>query len=183
MDAGQKLSRLNQFVNTYAKSGWVNLQPVLEEIAVLTGLDPSVVIRAPQPKPPVEPNISLRLTGVEDLLNPLALAIMMKSGQAPDAHLIEGAKALIQQAVVPPQGMQMPGSVQPLGGLPMLPQGQPDPSGGPGTPPLGAPLPPPVPAPQPGTPVPTPQPPKVGEAHPQMAGMPTVTKRSEGGQG
>jgi hypothetical protein len=68
LDSGQRISRLNEFINSYAKSGWVNIEPVLQEIATLSGLDPNIVIRPPQPKPPVEPNISLRLTGVEDLL-------------------------------------------------------------------------------------------------------------------
>jgi hypothetical protein len=174
LDAGQKLSRLNQFINLYAKSGWVNLEPVLQEVATLTGLDPSLVIKAPQPKPPVEPNISLRLTGVEDMLNPLALAFLIKSGQAPPAPMIEQAKALIQQAVVPPQGMQMPGQVQPQGGLPMLPAGQAPP--GPG-------LPPPAGAPPPGTPLPQPAPPRPGEANPQMAALEAINhKTAEGGK-
>lgn len=186
LDAGQKLARLNQFVNTYAKSGWVNIEPVLQEIATLTGLDPSIVIQAPQPKPPVEPNISLRLTGVEDMLNPLALAFLIKSGQAPPADLIEQAKALIQQAVVPPQGMQMPGQVQPLGGLPMLPEGQAGPPQ-PGAPPQpggpqAPPLPPPVAGPPPGTPLPPPHPPKTGEANPNWTVLTSLNKRSDGGQ-
>lgn len=177
LDAGQKLSRLNQFVNTYAKSGWVNIEPVLQEIATLTGLDPSIVIKPPQPKPPVQPNISLRLTGVEDLLNPLALAFMIKSGQAPAQDLIDQAKQLIQQSVTPPPGMQMPSSVQPQGGLPMLPEGAPPSPGGtppPGQPPVSGPLPPSPP----NTP---PPPPKMGEAHPEWAAMPTIDHRTEGG--
>lgn len=181
LDANQRLARLNNFLNVYGKSGWVNLEPVLHEIAQLSGLDPSVVVQPPQPKPPVEPNISLRLTGVEDMLNPLALAFLIKSGQAPTGDLIEQAKALIQQAVVPPQGMEMPGSVQPLGGLPMLPQG----AGGPpppGAPPQGQPLPPPQAAPPPGTPMPIAPPPRVGEAHPNWTTMNKLSKRSEGGQ-
>lgn len=175
LDASQKLARLNQFINLYAKSGWINLEPVLQEVATLTGLDPSVVVKAPSPKPPVEPNISLRLTGVEDMLNPLALAFLIKSGQAPQPELIEQAKALIQQAVVPPQGMQMPGQVQPLGGLPMLPEGQP------GAAPPGPPLPQPGQAPPPGTPLPAPPVPKVGEANPQMAALEAINKRTESG--
>lgn len=163
LDAGQKLSRLNQFVNLYAKSGWVNLEPVLQEIATLTGLDANAVVKAPSPKPPVEPNISLRLTGVEDMLNPLALAFLIKSGQAPPPDLIEQAKQLIQQAVVPPQQPGVP------------PQGMP-----PGAP-QGASLQPPAPAPPAGTPLPPPPPPKVGEAHPAMSGMPQVVKRTESG--
>lgn len=187
LDSKQKLARLNEFVNTYAKSGWINVEPVLQEIATLTGLDPAIVIKAPSPKPPVEPNISLRLTGVEDMLNPLALAFLIKSGQAPGGDLIEQAKGLIQQAVTPPQGMDAP-SFQKPGGFPMLPGGQPPPGAGePGAPqagqaPPGAPLPPPTPGPPPGSPTPPPQPPKLGEAHPNWTTMPALDKRTEGNQ-
>lgn len=190
LEAGQRLARLNSFVNTYAKSGWVNLEPVLQEIATLAGLDPATVIRAPMPKPPVEPNISLRLTGVEDLLTPMALAFMIKSGQAPSADNIEQAKTLIQQSVVPPQpppgvdpsGMPSPLGAPPMGqGAPLLgPLGAPPP---PGAPPPGAPIPAPAPGLHPGTPVPAPPPPKIGEANPQMAALEAITKRSQGGQG
>ena len=169
LSTSQRLARLNAFVNTYAKSGWVNLEPVLQEIATLTGLDPTIAIKAPDPKPPVEPNISLRLTGVEDMLNPLTLAFLIKSGQAPGQDLIEQAKALIQQAVVPPQAAQ--------------PDGQPLPPGAGSPPPPGPPLPPPGQAPPPGSPIPPPPPPKVGEAHPNMVPMAPMNKRTEGGQG
>jgi hypothetical protein len=162
LDSGQKLSRLNQFVNTYAKSGWINIEPVLQEIATLSGLDPTVVIKPPQPKPPVEPNISLRLTGVEDMLNPLALAFLIKSGQAPPPELIEQAKHLIQQAVVPPQ--------PPPGQDPNMP------GAGPGG---GGSIAPPVLAPPPGTPLPSPPPPAIGQAHPQWTAMPQLNKRTE----
>lgn len=102
LDSNQRLERLNGFMNTYAKSGFVNLEPVLKEIAILSGLDPNTVIKAPDPKPPVEPNISLRLTGTKDLLNPLALAFLIKSGQAPPPELLAQAKQLIQEAVMAP---------------------------------------------------------------------------------
>lgn len=181
LDSNQKLERLDNFINKYAKSGWVNIEPVLQEIAVLTGLDPSIVIQPPQPKPPVEPNISLRLTGVEDMLNPLTLAFLIKSGQAPPPELIEQAKQLIQQAVVPPvqpgtgggPGMGGPEGTPPGAASPEKPLSQ----GGP-----GGPLPkPPVPGPPPGAPTPNPPPPAVGEAHPNWSGMPAVNKRTESG--
>lgn len=112
LDSNQRLRRLIQFVNFTATSGWVDIEPVLKEIASLSGLDPSVVIRPPQPKAPVEPNMSLRLTGTEDMMNPLTLAFLMKSGQAPDIAMIEEAKKLIEAAVTPPA--QPPG----LDGIP-----------------------------------------------------------------
>lgn len=169
LDATQKLSRLSSFVNGFAKSGWVNIEPVLQEIAQLSGLDPNTVIRPPEPKPPVEPNVSIRLTGVEDLLNALSLAMLIKSGQAPSKEQIEQAKELIQQSVVPPPNTNLqlqPGQPGP-GMAPMLPQGQP--------------LAPPVPGPGPDAPLPSPPPPKMGEAHPQWTGMPVINKRTESG--
>ena len=101
LDSNQRLERLINFVNFGAKSGWVNIEPVMREIAQLSGLDPNIVIQPPQPEPPVKPNISLRLTGAEDMMNPMMLAFMLQSGQAPSAELIEQAKQLISMVVVP----------------------------------------------------------------------------------
>lgn len=102
LDSNQRLQRLMQFINFTAKSGRVDIESVLKEIATLSGLDPNIVIVPPSPKPPVQPNISLRLTGTEDMLNPLTLAFIIDSGQGPKPESIEQAKKLIQLAVMPP---------------------------------------------------------------------------------
>lgn len=172
VDSTQRLKRMNDFVNTYAKSGFIAIEPCLREIAILAGLDPNTVVKAPDPKPPVEPNISLRLTGTEDMMNPLTLAFLIKSGQAPAPELIEQAKQLIQMAVILPQPPPPP---------PVGPDGQPLPPPPPGSegsaPPPGAVIPPP------GAPVPLPSPPPtaVGEANPTATILPTIGKRSESG--
>lgn len=157
LDASQRIDRLVKFIDMTAKSGWVDVGPVIKEIATLSGLDPNVVVRPPEPAPPAEPNISLRLTGVEDLYNPLTLAVLMKSGQAPDPKLIEDAKRLIQLAVTQP----------------MPPQGGPPQGPGPGGPPPDGmnPVMPPMPPP-----------PGVGEANPDWTLMPKVNKRSDDGR-
>lgn len=156
LDSNQRLERLNNFVNHYGKSGWVNLEPVLKEVAQLIGLDPNSVIVAPKPQEPEQPNISLRFTGGEDMMNPLLLAFMLKTGQAPDQQLIEKAKELIQQAVVPAQ----PAQPAP-GGPPMGP---------------GGPI---MPGADPNMPMPQPPPTPVGGANPQMTVMPSIQKRAE----
>lgn len=125
IDSNQRLERLNYFMDKYTKTGWVNLEPVLKEIATLIGLDPNTVIVAPQPKTPPEPNISLRLTGGEDMMNPLLLAFMIKAGQAPDPKLIEQAKALIQGAVLNP--VQQPGGPGQMPPAPAPPVGEANP--------------------------------------------------------
>lgn len=113
VDATQRLERLNNYIKEYATSGWVVLEPILREIATLSGLDPNVVVKAPEPKAPPPPNVSLRLSGGEDMLNPLLLAFMMKSGQAPEPELIEKAKQLIQLSVMPTPQPPQPGMPPP----------------------------------------------------------------------
>ncbi len=115
IDSQQRLQQLNNFVNTYAKSGWINVEPILKEIATLVGLDPNTVVTKPEPQAPPPPNISLRLTGGDDMMNPLLLAFMLQTGQAPNEQMIEKAKELIQKAVemtgpmTPPAGPMPPG--------------------------------------------------------------------------
>lgn len=134
VDAQQRLSQLNNFVNQYAKSGWVNLQPVFREIAGLCGLDPNVVIQPPNPQQPPMPNISLRLTGAKDMMNPLLLAFMLKSGNAPNQQMIEQAKGLIADSVQMPQPQQQP----PGPGNPLNPPSPPPPKPGDANPQIGA---------------------------------------------
>lgn len=155
LDSNQRLQRLERFINFTAKSGVVNVPPVLKEIATLSGLDPSVVIVPPTPRPPVEPNISLRLTGTEDMLNPITLAFLINSGQAPTPEQIEQAKKMIQVAVTPPAGV-IPG---PMGELAMAP----DPSQ--------------VPTPEDVGPLPQPAPPDVGKANPNWSALDRVNQR------
>lgn len=173
LDSNQKLKKQMDFVNFAAKSGWLSLEPVLKEIATLSGLDPNQVIRPPIAPLPKQPAISLRLTGVEDLLNPLTLAFLLKSGQAPDPQLIEQAKQLISMSVVPPQPIPQPPPQ-------MGPDGQPLPA----APPMEQPMTPAMPilTPHPG-PLPNvgpsqAPPPAVGEAHPNWTAMDRINHRS-----
>lgn len=115
VDSNQRLERLNKFLDTYAKSGWINIEPVLKEVATLVGLDPNAVVEPPKPQSAPPPNISLRLTGGEDMMNPLLLAFMIKAGQAPDPELVNKAKELIQSAVVPQPPGQPPAAPMPPG--------------------------------------------------------------------
>lgn len=159
LDSNQRLERLNNFVNTYAKSGLINMEPILKEIAALSGLDPNTAIIKPEPQKPEMPNISLRLTGGKDMMNPLLLAFLIKSGQAPESELIEQAKKIIQQAVIEVQPPAPPP------GMPPVPVG-----------PDGNPLPPEGQLPQP-------PPPAIGDANPDLSIMPTINKRANEPQG
>ena len=112
LDSDARLKQLAQFLNLTANSGYINPKPILEEMAALANVDVSQVVHDPQPKPPEGPNIGYSFKG-EDLLNPLALAIMMKDpAHAPGPQEVEAAKRAILSAQMPPQPMasqpQMP---------------------------------------------------------------------------
>lgn len=167
LDSNQRMERLIRFINFFGKTGWVDIESVVREAATLSGLDPSVVVRPPQPRPPAEPNISLRLTGTEDLLNPLILGMLIKSGQGPTPELIEQAKRLIEISVTPPAApaLQMPAGaenlppglqqalVDGLNSQAALPEGPPSPDA-------------------------APPPPATGEAFPDWTLMPRINQRS-----
>lgn len=120
LDANQKIDRLMKFLNLTGKSGFVNVESIIAEIAQLSGLDPAEVMTKPQPKAPEEPNISLRLSGVEDLMNPLAVALLMKSGQAPSPDELQAAKELVANVMSPAQP-QVTSAPAPQGLLPAGP--------------------------------------------------------------
>jgi hypothetical protein len=127
LDSSQRVAQLMQFINLTGKSGYVNVAPIIAEVATLSGLDPAEVMTQPNPPSPENPNISLRLSGTEDLMNPIAIAMLLKSGQAPSAEEIAAAKLLLQDAMQPP-APPAPPAPQPMQGMggPQMPQGPPE---------------------------------------------------------
>jgi len=152
LDSQQRVQRLMAFLNMTAKSGYVNVAPIIAEIAELTGLDPASIMIKPGMKEE-KPNVSYRYSGKDDLINPVVMAMLIKEGLAPSEQEIEAAKKLLMSAQMPPP---LP---QPAPGLP----GQPEAAG---------PLFPPGQGPDEQS-----QPP-VGEANPDWNLMPHVAKRS-----
>lgn len=120
LDAKTRLDQLSYFINLTAKSGLVNVQPVLEEMCALVGLDPAQIIHAPQPAKPEPPAMSLR---GEDLINPIAIAMLLKSGIAPNPQELDAAKKLIEASMQPAE------PPQPIEGQP--PMGEANPNWGP----------------------------------------------------
>src|SRR5665213_350231 len=103
LDTQARIGKLTQFLNITAKSGYVNPMPIIAELAELSGLDPAEVLVQPQPKPPDEPNLSLRLSGKDDLMNPMALAMYFNRGAKPSPQQLEEAKQMLQAAQQPAQ--------------------------------------------------------------------------------
>lgn len=93
------------------------------------GLDPTKMIVKPQPPKPEKPKISASLKG-EDMVNPIALALINKSDTPVTEADITAAKALIEGAAVPSPALPPPGGPgqpPPMGGVPAEHPGPPEP--------------------------------------------------------
>lgn len=106
LDSEQRLARLTRLLNFVAKAPGVNSKPILEEIVSLSGMDPALIVGDPPAAPPQEiPALSLK---GEDLLNPIALATLMRFGCAPGVKELTAAVELLKAASGMPGG-DMPG--------------------------------------------------------------------------
>lgn len=115
-DSNQRIQQLMRFLNIAGKSGRINIDPILTELAALSGLDPAEVIAPPQ-QPRTEPmNVSYRLSGVEDLHDPIAVSLLIKAGQAPNPQEVAAAKLLIADALRPFEPQQATPGAQPAPG-------------------------------------------------------------------
>lgn len=131
LDTQAKIDRIAKFLNLTGKSGYVNPKPLIIEMAILSGIDPSKVVVDPQPHEE-KPNISLRLSGKDDLQNAMAMAILIAQNVAPTPQQIEQAKQILTMAAALPA----PPGIQPAGAIPGQggPGGPPSPGGPPQSP-------------------------------------------------
>jgi hypothetical protein len=118
LDANQRVDRLMKFLNLTGKSGFVNPEPIIAEIAALSGIDPALVMTKPQPAPPEQPNFSYRFSGAEDLRDPISMAMLIKSGQAPGPEEMAAAKRLIADSLAPLPMPQVTSEAVPQAALP-----------------------------------------------------------------
>jgi hypothetical protein len=130
LDVNQELDRVFKFINMTAKSGYVNVKPLIIKAAELSGIDPTEVIVDPQPPKPDDPNISYRFTGKDDMTNPMVLGILQKRGELPSIDelkaVIDLQKQMLQLAQAPlpapnpqgPDGVPPPTPAGPAGPLP-----------------------------------------------------------------
>jgi hypothetical protein len=152
LDANQRADQLMDVLDMVGKSGFVNPEPLIEEILMCKGIDPAKVMRKPEPQKE-DPNISYRLSGVQDLVNPVVLAMLVEKGQAPSPESLKAAFKILQAAgipITPELLLGIPPEEGPMGG------------GMPGLPP--APQRPALPP---------------ADARPEWTAMPTIQKRSE----
>jgi hypothetical protein len=119
----QRLQRLSQFLNLTVKSGLINPTPILVEMTELTGLDPALIIKKPDPPRAPEAKIALRLNGKHDVQNPLMMAILAKGGHMPNDQELDQAKVMLLKAQNPNPSIPPPPPGQP--GQPPSPGGPP----------------------------------------------------------
>jgi hypothetical protein len=120
-DASARTNQIMKFLNIAGKSGRINIDPILSELAALSGLDPAGVLLPPAQPKQEDPNMSFRVSGLADLLNPLTLAFLIKSGQAPGPQDVQAAKQLLIDSQTPPAEPPLP---MPSAGPQIGPPGQ-----------------------------------------------------------
>lgn len=167
LEVNQQLDRIFKFINMTAKSGYVNVKPLLVQAAELSGIDPTEVIVDPQPPKSDDPNISYRFTGKDDMTNPMVLAILQKRGELPSYQDIQAVITLQKQMLQLSQAaLSAPTPAGPDGVPPPTPDGPQGPSSAPASP---------APPPPPGGPAP--MNPAAPDAHPNWHIASTVAKR------
>jgi hypothetical protein len=110
VDAQQRIAQLLRILDVAGKAPFVNPEPIIREIIELSNLDPATVMVEPQPKGPDQANISVRVSN-EDINNPIVLALLMKTGQAPSPDELNAAKALLAASA---QGAALAGQEFPI---------------------------------------------------------------------
>ena len=98
IDTVTKQGNALKMYNVMAQSPSVNRQALEAEIFELHGFDPAKLMAQPKEKGPEPANVSYRFSG-EDLLSPITIAILLKSGMDLGQKDIEAAQMLIRDAV------------------------------------------------------------------------------------
>jgi hypothetical protein len=81
LDADQQIEKIKDYVNVWGQSGFIHPKDLARQHAELLGLDPTTIVIDPQPKPP-EP-VKISVGSAEDIINPLMLAAIARTGQLP----------------------------------------------------------------------------------------------------
>lgn len=126
VDLTTRQANIVKVYNLLANSPSVNRSALEREIIELHGLDPKKIEAEPKEPAPDKPNVSYRFGG-EDLLNPLAVAILQKSGVNITPDEIKAAALMVKDAIAQMREAQLPPPAPPTGGGPppgVVPPGQ-----------------------------------------------------------
>jgi hypothetical protein len=110
--------------NLLGNSPTTNRAALEAELWILHGFDPAKLTVKPQEPAPEKPNISFRFGG-EDMLNPMAIALLQKAGYDISPTEIKAAAMMIQDAVLQMQQARTPFTATAgLPGGPIVPPGE-----------------------------------------------------------
>lgn len=120
LDSEQRIEQIERFLNLTAKSGFVNVEPVIAELAALSGLDPAQVVVPPKGDKPEVPNISLRV-GLDELTNPIVgpyIVALLQHGYPISPEDMTHAREILMTSagmkpLPPPAGGPKPGEQGP----------------------------------------------------------------------
>jgi hypothetical protein len=101
LDATQRIDRLMKLLNLVGKSGYINPKPIIEEIVALHEVDPATIVIDPQPPQEEKPKVAFSFKG-DDMINPMAVAVMLAMGIVPSEEQLEEAKKMIESMGMPP---------------------------------------------------------------------------------
>lgn len=93
LDAYQRIKLKMEILNMVGKSGFVNPAPIIGDILALAGDDPAKILTQPNP-PPAEP-LKISISSAEDLHDPLMMALLMATNQAPSPEMLKAAQKLL----------------------------------------------------------------------------------------
>jgi len=140
VDTQTQIKRITQYLNITAKSGFVQVKPLIVKLTELHGLDPSEYVTDPKPHPAKPASMSFSFKGKDDLNNPMVVALLARNQQLPSPEEIDLAKEIILKLQMgvpmkPPQKPGMPGQpprpgMPPMPARPGLPPGPSSPIGG-----------------------------------------------------
>jgi hypothetical protein len=99
LDAQQQIEQLEHIIDRSAQSPFMDVRHLMAQWLELQGQDPAKSIIEPQPKPP-EP-VKVSVSKAEDLMNPLFVALLMRTGQGPSPEDLAAAKKLLAEAGMP----------------------------------------------------------------------------------
>lgn len=107
VDPAVRQERILKLYNLAANDPTINREHLTRELVQSYGMDPTLVMKPPpEPKPEV-PNISYRFGG-EDMLNPMAVALLLKANPDLGENEIKAAAMMIRDAIMHVQAPPAP---------------------------------------------------------------------------
>lgn len=116
IDPSVRQERILKLYNLAANDPTINREALTKELVESYGMDPSVVMKKPEPPKEEPPNVSYRFSG-EDMLNPMAVALMLKANPDLGPDQIKAAAMMIKDSIAAMQGAPPPPAGPP--GVPM----------------------------------------------------------------